>query len=290
MTDLKDLIPEAVEDVSVVKHVPLTDIHANDNFNCRGVIAPIDVVDLMKSIQNTGKLIQPLSVRVYDEKNQALFGKPYGLLAGYRRFKAVSILGWKSVSCVILDNISDVQARVINLTENLKRKDLNMVQEAKSIEQFFYLNFNRREIGDMIGQSDGWVQVRCMILELQSEIQEVIAAGLLNQTQIRNIHSMPKEKRVEAVRAVKVAKERGEGSTIITQTLSKKKNTKRRRSTVEIFQLMNDIRATIGPSVITRALAWANGEITDGDLYTDLKAYASDTFDREFPVPTNFLI
>lgn len=290
MTSLKDLIPEAVEDVSVVKHIPLTDIHANDNFNCRGTIAPIDVVDLMKSIQEVGKLIQPLSVRVYDEKNKNLFGKPYGLLVGYRRFKAVSMLGWKSVSCVVLEGISDVQARIINITENLKRKDLNMVQEAKSIEQFFYLNFSRKDIGAMIGQSEGWVQVRCMILELQTEIQEVVAAGLLNQTQIRDIYSMPKDKRLEAVRAVKVAKERGESSTVITQSMSKKKSTKRRRTTAEVYQLMNDLRACVGPSVITRALAWANGEITDGDLYEELNAYIKMTYGKSFDVPKDFII
>ena len=44
-----------------VVDIPLTEIDADENFNCRGKIAPIDVVDLAKDITERG-LIQPVSV------------------------------------------------------------------------------------------------------------------------------------------------------------------------------------------------------------------------------------
>ena len=58
---------------SLTLQIPLVDIHANEEFNCRGKIAPIDVVHLSKSFERDGQ-ISPVVVAPYSDeyKKEAL--------------------------------------------------------------------------------------------------------------------------------------------------------------------------------------------------------------------------
>lgn len=253
--------------------LPIDEIDANENFNCRGRIAPIDVVDLMKSIAENG-LLEPIVVRVYDEKKRAETGKKYGLVAGFRRFKATQLNKQTMIRATVHPNMDEAKARVINLQENLKRKDLNLLQEAKAIEQFKYMGWNRERTANELDVSMGWVQVRFMILDLPVEIQQVIALGLLNQTQIRDIYSLKtNEKRFAMVKAIKERKERGESTAYLTKKNLRSPLTKRERKRLEVFELQTVIRDAIGPNILTRVLGWCAGEVSDHDMYLDLKEW-----------------
>jgi ParB family chromosome partitioning protein len=270
------------------KILKLKEIHANANFNCRGEIAPIDVVDLMRDIQAVGRLIQPVCVRVYSEAEQKIFHMKYSLVAGFRRYLACKLLNWEELPCLVDEHMTETEARLINLKENLKRKDLNILQEAKSIEQFHYLNYNETSIAHDLGMSLGWVQVRRRLLQMAPEIQAVAAAGLLTQTQINQIYAMPIAKRIEAVKAIKLSKERGEKkTTLITQKLSDNKNTKRARSRREIMVLQATIYNTVGPNLLTRMLGWSTGEVADGEFYEELAKHLQDEYGATMLLPNH---
>ena len=51
-------------------------------------------------------------------------------LAGERRYQAAKIAGLKKVPVTILD-VSDKQAMIVGLVENLQRKDLNALETAE---------------------------------------------------------------------------------------------------------------------------------------------------------------
>ena len=74
-----------------------------------------DVGDLMKSIDSVG-LIHPLTVNPEDE-----------LLAGARRFRAVSELGWEEVPVQVVDRDALVQ-ELISIDENLVRAPLTSLE------------------------------------------------------------------------------------------------------------------------------------------------------------------
>ena len=103
-----------------ISTIPLTDIEVNAEFNCRGDFAPIDIVDLAKSIQEKG-LMQPVMVRKIEGPI------PYSLVAGFRRYKAHQAIGKDTISCIVQE-LDERSARVLNLVENLQREDLTMVQ------------------------------------------------------------------------------------------------------------------------------------------------------------------
>jgi ParB family chromosome partitioning protein len=178
---------------------------------------------------------------------------------------------WVTIPCIIKDHLSDIQARVLNLTENVNRKDLNMLQEAKAIQNLVVAGLTQEEIGTKIHQSRGWVQVRCYLLTLPPEIQEEAAAGNLSYQQIRDLYTIgDKNQQYEAVKKIKDAKERGEKTPRVAK---QNKNTliKKRRERGELFAMMDHIREYLGNNLSTRALAWAAGEITDNDLFHSIK-------------------
>ena len=263
----------------------MDEIHANASFNCRGDIAPMDVLDLVKGIEAVG-LIQPVAVRLYthpdDIRKNA--GKRYSLVCGFRRYKAHQILKKEEIPAVIVQ-VNDVEARVLNLKENLERQNLNVVQEARSIEQFKYMGFSMDWIADQVGKSYGWVQVRFNLLDLSPEIQEAAAAGVLNQVQIREIYSIrDPNKRNEVVKAIKEKRERGEKTSLVAKMMGKK-STKRTRTRPELFIVQAEIRNMVGPNILTRLIGWACGEVDDKEFYAELKEHLDSTYGCEFKIP-----
>src|SRR5690348_11843059 len=81
-------------DPNKVYQVPMNEIFADDEFNCRGVIDPMTVIDLANDIRDKEKtrgegmgLIEPITLQPWSKEP----GKKYRIVAGYRRFKAHEI-------------------------------------------------------------------------------------------------------------------------------------------------------------------------------------------------------
>ena len=77
--------------------------------------------ELAQSIQAQG-VIQPIIVR--------RMNKGYEIIAGERRWRAAQLAGLQQIPAVIRD-ISDETAMAVGLIENIQRRDLNAIEEAK---------------------------------------------------------------------------------------------------------------------------------------------------------------
>lgn len=260
-------------DVSQVSQLPVKEIWADPDFNCRGHIAPIDVVDLAKDIEAHG-LQQPISVKPLENGESKNPQFKYKVIMGHRRHKAFEVLKRETIPCVINTTISDSDALILNLGENLHRKNLNIVQEAHALERLKMVGFSVVEVANQLNKSTTWVHIRYMLLELPDVIREAAAAGYITQTQIRDIHALGDyKKQIEAAKKIKQAKVRGEKAPKI---LKKKRNMfkKKARDAEDIFYMQDHIQDVIGNNFGTRCLAWAAGEISDHELYMDIKDIA----------------
>lgn len=247
--------------------LPISEIYADDEFNCRGNIAPIDVVHLAKDIQRIG-LLSPIVVQPFNKN-----GKKYRVVCGYRRLAAFKINQATTIPAFIKEGLSDLQARVVNLGENINRKDLNLLQEAKAILPFKAAGWSGNRIAEELGVNRGWLQIRLALLDLPEEIQKEAAAGIINQQHILQLHGMPKTRQFEAVKRIKEAKERGQKVVTIhkDEGTPKAAFTKKARKKDEIFEKIVYILQVVGEQNLgSRALAWASGEISDNELEEDI--------------------
>lgn len=251
-----------------VQEIKVSDIYVDDDFNCRGDIRLIDVADLVRSITEKG-LIQPVAVRI------GKHGSKYDLVAGFRRTKAHQVMGKETIHAVLLGEMSDKDARVLNLNENLQRADLNVMQEARAVENLRKEGMSRDETAMAIGKSKGWVQIRFMLLDLPEDIQAEAAVNMFTQQEIRDLYTLRanKEQLFEAVRAIKDRKIKGEKS-IRVAVPQKPATQKKARNRSETFIMQQHIQNILGNNFGTRCLAWAAGEISSLELYEEIKMLA----------------
>lgn len=265
------------------RKIPVAKIFADEKFNCRGHISPSSVIDLMRDITDRG-LLQPVVVRHRTEDDPPQYD--YALILGFRRHAAYKYNGYEYITARVVDVKDEFKYRTMNAVENLKRTDLNILQEAKCVEPYRRAGWSREEIAKELGKSPGWVQIRNMVLDLPEEIQECAAAGVIKQEEIRDIHALKvPTKQFEAVKLIKEAKEKGDykkNKPVIKKTIKPLSKCHRKRP--ELLWLMHQIQQTLGNNFTTRVLAWAAGEITSVEVYDDLKTLCKEKgVNYEFP-------
>ena len=280
----ENMMYQMLNEYSVVD-IKLDRIYSDPAFNCRGTIVPLDVFDLVKDIEKTG-LQSPIAVQpICDVSDLPEEDYDYRIVAGHRRFQAFKILKKDTIPVMVKVGLSEIRAKLINLGENLKRQDLNIVQEAVAIEHLRKLGLNRRQVGEELGVSTSWVQVRYNLLDLPQEIQDEVAAGLVNQYQIKEIHGLGSiGAQFEAVKQIKTAKLRGEKGISVGKKPQDNPFKKRRQPVNIVRDMIAHMGETVGFGLHTRALAWANGDINSAELYIDIKREAKAK-DIDYKIP-----
>ena len=268
-----------------IKDIKLTEIYADDDFNCRNRVSALDVVDLARSIKKDG-LIQPVVVTPLEEPIE---GCRYKIVAGFRRLKACYVNEAETIQAIIRTDLDEKASRVINLAENLTRHNLTIVEEAKALLPLFKLGLNEYQIAaELPSVSRGWVQIRIMVLKLPPEIQDEASAGILTQTQIRDLYTCKKngatnEELFNVIKSIKDAKGKKKVTTHIPRKISPAQ-AKRIRKRPEMFSMMDHILGSIDECLSTRVLAWCAGEISDLDLFNDIQVEATK-LGKEYTIP-----
>lgn len=250
--------------------IPMNKIFSDASFNTRMKISPIDCIDLAKSVARDG-LKQPIVVRPASEHAGTPPQYDYVIIAGHRRHMAFTINNATEIPCIIERGVTDFQAKKTNVIENLKRSNLNMLEEARCIQPWKEEGYSRDDIAIELGMSPGWVQIREMILDFPIEIQEECAKGTYTAVQVRDLNKLKgnKEQQILAAKKLKESKQKGESKTA-EQVIKKapKATAKRQRVPSEIKQLMDLYRTTFNRfDLTTRILAWTVGEIDNAQLY-----------------------
>lgn len=154
-----------------VQQIPVTLIIRGDNH--RTVFAEEPLQELAQSIAEHG-LAQPITVR-------PLANGQFEIVAGERRFRAMSqILNWTHIPALVRE-LNDEQAEAIMLAENVHREDLNPMDEARAyhrpMERF---GWNIPQVARNSKVSPSKVRSRLELLKLLPDIQDLVAKGGLS--------------------------------------------------------------------------------------------------------------
>lgn len=159
-------------------------------FQPRGHISEADVLSLAKSIQRNG-ILQPIPVR--------RVGTEYQIIAGERRWTAARQIGLAEVPVVVRE-ATDEQMLELALIENLHREDLNAIDRAKAYRNFCgRFNLKPDELAERLGEDRSTVTNYLRLLELPSDIRDMLAAGRLGMGHARCLLSVPSEAKQRAL-------------------------------------------------------------------------------------------
>ncbi len=135
--------------------------------------------ELSESIKSQG-LLQPLLVRPSAENA----GK-YQIIAGERRWRASRLAGLDHLP-VIISEMSDADALVIGLIENLQREDLNPIEEAEGLGRLQeLLALSQEGLSQKVGKSRSSIANSLRLLHLEDSIREALRDHSISPGQAR---------------------------------------------------------------------------------------------------------
>ena len=164
---------EPVAEETEIRRVAVASVVPNP-LQPRRTFTDNELEELAASIRENG-LLQPLVVR-------SAPGSPdrFELVAGERRFRAVSRLGWEEVS-VLVREASDETLLVLALVENLQREALNPLEEAEGYrslgDQF---SMSQSEIARAVGKDRSTVSNLLRLLHLPPSVRRLLEEGKLS--------------------------------------------------------------------------------------------------------------
>jgi len=142
-----------------------------------------ELQELQLSLQASG-LLQPISVRPRSD------GK-FELIAGERRFRAATRLGWSTIPAVIRD-VSDEQLLSFALVENLQRADLNPIEEAEGYRQLINdFGLAHQQVAQAVGKDRSTVTNALRLLSLPEDVQRLVREGSLTLGHARAMLGVP---------------------------------------------------------------------------------------------------
>lgn len=146
------------------------------------------LTELSKSIEKNG-VIQPILVR------PASIGT-YQIVAGERRWRAARMAGLTEVPVVIRE-MSDEEAAVFALIENLQREDLNPIEEAEGIRSLIEeFGMTQEEAADRVGKSRTAVTNTLRLLKLPESVISMVSKGKITAGHARALVSLDDEDKI----------------------------------------------------------------------------------------------
>ena len=149
---------------------------------------------LAKSIRQHG-IIQPLVLRKV--------GNKYEIIAGERRFKASFIAGLTKVPAIIID-LNDNESAEVAIVENIQRKNLSALEEAKSYKKLLDRGYlTQEELAGRMGKTQGAISNKLRLLNLSDEVQEALLNNEISERHARSLLKVEnKEDQVELLRTI----------------------------------------------------------------------------------------
>lgn len=149
------------------KDLPLDIIDEPSNA-MRSDIPREDVFELADDIKRNG-LISPITVRPRGER--------YEVVAGHRRFLAHRYGGILKIRCIVRE-LSDDEALAIMTSENLKRQDVNPLDEATHISRLLAAHEGDiNKVAEIVGYSPAWVESRATINIMSDILKTALKEG-----------------------------------------------------------------------------------------------------------------
>lgn len=158
-----------------IQEIPMEDIIPN-RFQPRLAFNEEGINELAESIKQHG-IIQPLVVRRLGDK--------FEIIAGERRYKAATMAGLTKVP-VIISDIDDNKSAEVALVENIQRRNLTAIEEAKSYKNLLDRGYlTQEQLANKMGVSQSSIANKLRLLNLDEEVQDALLNEKISERHAR---------------------------------------------------------------------------------------------------------
>ena len=159
-----------------LRHLSISDIIVDPTFNCRSDFTLSSVEELSKSLLEYG-LLMPI-----------LVSESMELIAGFRRVRAARYLKWDQIHAIVT-SLDSHTARVVNLMENVERKQLSLLEEARALKIMFG-DDPIPVICHEMKKGHNWVKRRLRLLTMVEPIQKAADSGRIDEGQLMRLQEL----------------------------------------------------------------------------------------------------
>jgi ParB family chromosome partitioning protein len=255
--------------------LPVADIRPNP-FQPRKEFRSEELAELEASLRSNG-LLQAITVR------PATDGRGYELIAGERRLRAATRIGWTRIPAVIKE-IDDRALLTLALVENLQRSDLNPIEEAEGYQRLVSeFSLTQLEVAEIVGKDRSTVANMLRLLNLPSSIRTMVSDGHLTIGHARALLALSSERDMldlarEIVAlglTVRDVEQRARSSSTLPSAHKPKSNDPGRtpKLSAELKRLQDELRRHLQTDVTITVGANERGKI-------EIAFYSSDDFER----------
>lgn len=164
----------------------------NNPYQPRKRFAAGDLQELEDSIKTNG-LLQPITVR------KAQKGEGFELIAGERRLRAVTNLGWKEVPAIVRD-VDNQALLTFAMIENLQRADLDPIEEAEGYHTLLQeFGLTQQAVADLVGKDRTTVANSLRVLNLPTAVRDMLRDGTLTLGHAKPLLGLDKPEKMVAL-------------------------------------------------------------------------------------------
>jgi ParB family transcriptional regulator, chromosome partitioning protein len=189
--------PPTSAERGAVQRVPIAQIRPNP-YQPRKEFRAEELAELQASLEANG-LLQPIVVR-------PSAAGAYELVAGERRLRAATQLGWTDIPVVVRD-VDDRTLLTLALVENLQRTDLNAVEEAEGYQRLIdEFGLTQQRVAEIVGKDRTTVANTLRVLQLPPALRLMVQQRDLTLGHARALLAFEDERAMSDVAREVVAK------------------------------------------------------------------------------------
>lgn len=155
---------------------PIGDIHPSA-LNPRKDFDREALDELADSIREHG-ILEPLVVRKRDAGG-------YEIICGERRWRAAKLAGLEAVPVRLLRDVDDRKLVELALVENLARRDIDPIEEARGYQALRDLGYKVEEVAQKVGRHQSTISNSMSILRCPDKTLELVSKGKLSPSHAR---------------------------------------------------------------------------------------------------------
>ena len=174
-----------------LQRIAVARIHPNP-YQPRVEFKPNELAELEASLRANG-LLQPIVVRPRPK------GDGYELIAGERRLRAATRIGWEEIPAVVKE-IDDQMLLTLALVENLQRSNLNPIEEAQGYQRLISdFTLTQQQIADVVGKDRTTVANILRLLGLPDAVRRSLQDGHITLGHARALLAISDERQLTAL-------------------------------------------------------------------------------------------